>query len=299
MAVTHPSPRGSAHRFDRIADFFALRSFFVVLLILGSTLAGYAQNLPALTGRVVDNANLIDAASEATLVEKLAGFEKKSSDQIVVATVNTLNGQDIESYANALFREWKLGYAGTNNGILLLVAKDDRKMRIEVGYGLEGTLTDLHSSLIINNVLVPAFRAGNFAGGITQATDDIISVLEGNPEELTDRFKRNEDSIGNDFEIDPVLVIFLVIWGTMFFGGFALAFLAPIFGKKLGPGRYRWLGMDWQFGGSSGSGSGGYSGGSGWSGGSSGGGWSSGGSSGGGFSGGGGSSGGGGASGSW
>lgn len=277
----------------------------VLLFVLVGTLAGYAQTYPALTGRVVDNANIIDAASEAVLVEKLAAFERKASDQIVVATVGTLNGQDIESYANGLFREWKLGYGGTNNGILLLIAKDDRKMRIEVGYGLEGTLTDLHSSLIINNVLVPAFRAGNFSGGIAQATDDIISVLEGNPEELTDRFKRNEDSIGDGFDVDPVLIVFLLIWGTMFFGGFALAFLAPIFGKKLGPGRYRWLGMDWQFGGgggSSSSGSGGYSGGSGWSGGgysgggSSGGGWSSGG---GGFSGGGGSSGGGGASGSW
>ncbi len=168
-------------------------------------------------------------------------------------------------------------------------------MRIEVGYGLEGTLTDLHSSLIINNVLVPAFRAGDFAGGITQASDDIISVLEGNPAELEDRFNRNKDNIGSGSGIDPILVIFLIIWGTMFFGGFLLPFLATMYGKKLGPGRYRWLGIDWQFGGGGSSGGGYSGGGGGWSSGG-GGGWSSGG---GGFSGGGGSSGGGGASGSW
>lgn len=289
-------PRGLPHEIGRNAA-PALRLILLLLMLLATAaVASAQQSLPALTGRVVDNANLIDAASEAALVAKLAAFEQKSSDQIVVATVNSLDGESIESYANRLFREWKLGQASDNNGILLLVSKNDRKMRIEVGYGLEGTLTDLHSSLIINNVLVPAFRSGDFAGGIAQATDDIISVLEGNPEELEDRFDRNKDNIGDSLDIDPILVIFLVIWGTMFFGGFALAFLAPIYGKKLGPGRYRWLGMDWQFGGGGSSG-GGYSGG-GYSGGgySGGGGWSSGG---GGFSGGGGSSGGGGASGGW
>ncbi len=117
-----------------------------------------AADFPALTGRVVDNAGLIDAASEVLLTQKLEDFEKKGSDQIVVATVPSLGGQDIETYANGLFRFWKLGQAGENNGVLLLVAKDDRKMRIEVGYGLEGTLTDLHTKLIIENDMVPAFR---------------------------------------------------------------------------------------------------------------------------------------------
>src|SRR5690606_29551899 len=84
------------------------------------------------------------------------------------------------------------GQAGENNGVLLLVARDDRKMRIEVGYGLEGTLTDLHTKLIIENDMVPAFRAGDFAGGITKAVDDMIMVLEGHPEELEARAARNQ-----------------------------------------------------------------------------------------------------------
>jgi uncharacterized protein len=242
---------------------------------------------------------MLDAARELSLTRKLETFEKKSSDQIVVVTIPSLDGFPIEDYANRLFRAWALGQGAENNGIMLLVAKNDRKMRIEVGYGLEGTLTDLHSKLIIENTMVPAFRSGDFAGGISSAVDDIIMVLEGNAAELEARAKRNPAPIVSD--IDPVIVIFVLIWATIFFGGLAMAILPPIFGTKIGPNRYRWLGMDfdmtprrsrssdWSSG----------SGGGGWSGGSSGGSWSGGSSGGGGFSGGGGSSGGGGASGSW
>ncbi|RWP78571.1 MAG: hypothetical protein EOR10_12935, partial [Mesorhizobium sp.] len=123
----------------------------LLCLSLFLPLTALAAELPALTGRVVDNAGIIDAATEATLTRKLADFEAKSSDQVVVATINSLDGEEIEPYANRLFRAWKLGQAGEDNGVLLLVAQNDRKMRIEVGYGLEGTLTDLHTKLIIEN----------------------------------------------------------------------------------------------------------------------------------------------------
>lgn len=253
----------------------------------------FAAELMSLTGRVVDQADMIDPAAEAALTQRLAEFEAKSSDQIVVATLNSLDGEPIENFANRQFRAWGLGQAGENNGVLLLVAKNDRKMRIEVGYGLEGTLTDLLSKLIIENTMVPAFRAGDFSGGITAAVADIINVLEGNAAELEARAKRNQQN--TDDGVPWEVIIFLTIFCILFFGSFGIALLAPIFGKKLGPNRYRWLGMDIVIGGSSGGRrSGGYSGG-----GYSGGGWSGGGSSGGGFSGGGGSSGGGGASGGW
>ena len=258
------------------------------LVFLAVTFApSFAADLLPLTGRVVDQAGMIDAATEALLTAKLEAFEQKSSDQIVVATMNSLGGDTIEDFANRQFRAWGLGQAGENNGILLLVARDDRKMRIEVGYGLEGTLTDLHSKLIIENTMVPAFRAGDFSGGISRAVDDIILVLEGNAAELEARGERNQDQTGE--QIDWAVVLFITIWATLFFGGFLMAILAPIFGRKLGPNRYRWLGMDITIGGGSSGGS--------RSSGSSG--WSSGSSSSGGFSGGGGSSGGGGASGGW
>ncbi|WP_343040270.1 YgcG family protein [Nitratireductor arenosus] len=244
--------------------------------------AAGAAELPALTGRVVDNAGLLDAETEAELVARLAAFEQKSSDQIVVATIDSLDGEAIEPFANRLFRAWGLGQAGEDNGILLLVAKADRRMRIEVGYGLEGTLTDLHAKLIIENTMVPAFRAGDFSGGISRAVDDIILVLEGNGAELEARAERNQPS-GSELGFEE---LFVLLWFALFFGAFGFALFARLFGKKIGPGRYRWLGMDITYGSSGGSGSG--SSGSGWSSGSSGG-----------FSGGGGSSGGGGASGSW
>jgi uncharacterized protein len=264
------------------------RILVAVVLLFFAVLPTFAADLMPLTGRVVDRAEMIEAATEAALVAKLAAFEQKSSDQIVVATLDDLGGEPIENFANRQFRAWGLGQAGENNGILLLVAKNDRKMRIEVGYGLEGTLTDLHSKLIIENTMVPAFRAGDFSGGISLAVDDIVMVLEGNGAELEARAERNQ--LEDEVPVDWFVVLFIIVWLTIFVGGFVTAFLAPVFGKKLGPNRYRWLGMDITIGGGGG-GSSGRSSSSGWSSGSS--------SSGGGFSGGGGSSGGGGASGGW
>lgn len=267
----------------------ALPWLLPVVLLLACILPALAQQLPALIGRVVDNAGIIDAATERALETKLEAFERKSSDQIVVATVASLGGEAIEPYANRLFRHWGLGQAGENNGVLLLVAHGDRKMRIEVGYGLEGALTDLHSKLIIENTMVPAFRAGDFPTGISRAVDDIIMVLEGNGAELEARARRNQSS-GDP--IDWFVVTFIALVCALLFGAFFVSLLAPVFGRKIGPRRYRWLGMEIEYS-DSGSRAGGGS--SGWSSGS-GSGWSSGG---GGFSGGGGSSGGGGASGSW
>jgi uncharacterized protein len=258
----------------------------LLLATLLFALPALAQSLPALTGRVVDNAGMIDAPDESALVSTLEAFERKSSDQIVVATIGSLGGEAIEPYANRLFRQWGLGQAEEDNGVLLLVARDDRRMRIEVGYGLEGTLTDLHARLIIENTMVPAFRAGDFSGGITRAVDDIIMVLEGNAAELEARAERNQ---AQDEGVPWFVVLFILVWCVLFFGSFAFAFLAPVFGRKIGPKRYKWLGMEFDYTQSSRRSS------SGWS--SGGGGWSS--SGGGGFSGGGGSSGGGGASGSW
>ena len=287
-AAAFPSPRSRGEGARR-ADEGRRRRWPLALLLLLLSFPVLAQQLPALTGRVVDNAGLIDAASEEALTRKLAAFEQKSSDQIVVATVPDLGGEAIEPYANRLFRHWRLGQSGEDNGVLLLVSRDDRRMRIEVGYGLEGTLTDLHSKLIIENTMTPAFRNGDFAGGISAAVDDIVMVLEGDGAELEARARRNRQGQSVEDWIETTIII---VWVSLFAGAFLFAMLAPIFGRRLGPSRYKWLGITITYGGSDGSGR------------SSRGGWSSSGSSGwssggGGFSGGGGSSGGGGASGSW
>ncbi len=140
-------------------------------------LAWAAPNFPALTGRVVDQANVIPPATRVDLDVKLADLEMKSGIQLVVATVSSLDGEEIEPYANALFRTWKLGQKDKNNGVLLLVAPKERRVRIEVGYGLEGTLTDALSKVIITNAIAPRFKTGNYGDGITRGVDDIITVL--------------------------------------------------------------------------------------------------------------------------
>jgi uncharacterized protein len=142
------------------------------------------SEFPALSGRVVDDAGVLDAATREALRAKLAAFETKTSHQLVVATVKSLNGNSVEDYANRLFRRWQLGQRGKNNGVLLLHAPSERKIRIEVGYGLEGTLTDAITKFIIQNAISPRFKANDFAGGMTRGVDDIIKVLDGGAEEF-------------------------------------------------------------------------------------------------------------------
>jgi uncharacterized protein len=260
-----------------------------LLLIVAAPTTAQDGGWPQLTGRVVDMAGMLGPAARASLEAELAAFEAQSSDQVVVATIPSLNGAVLEDYANGLFRHWQLGQAQENNGVLLLVARDDRKMRIEVGYGLEGILTDAISRLIIEEVIVPSFRSGNFEGGITQGARFIVKVLSGDTAELQSRAQRNRpEDIGESVDWINTTIVFL--WIAFVFASVVFGFLAPVYGRKLGPGRYEWLGIEYdQRAASRGGGAIG------------GGGWSSGGGSsgGGGFSGGGGSSGGGGASGGW
>ena len=231
-----------------------------------------APNFPALTGRIVDQANVIPAATRSAIETKLAELESKSGIQLVVATVSSLGGEEIEPYANELFRTWKLGERTKNNGVLLLVAPNEHRVRIEVGYGLEGTLTDALSKVIITNAIAPRFKTGDFGDGVSRGVDDIITVLTTDSSEWQQRPSLRLDS-QQSFDLGDWLIIAVLI-------GLVTAFIVS-------PG-FRWfvlnvvLNILLNSGGSRG-----------------GGGFSSGGSSGGGFSGGGGSSGGGGASGSW
>ena len=136
---------------------------------------------PPLTGRVVDQAELLSAPVEAQLTQMLAGHEQATTEQVVVVTVPDLQGRTIEEFGVQLGRTWGIGQKGEDNGALLIVAWDDRRMRIEVGYGLEDRLTDAQSSIIINQILAPAFRRGDFEGGIVAGTEAMIQVLGGDP----------------------------------------------------------------------------------------------------------------------
>src|SRR6266849_9760230 len=153
------------------------QALVVLVVLLCAGLAVCAVTFPRLTDRVVDEAHILSDREREALSSKLAELETKSGIQLVVATANSLQGQEIEPYANELFRTWKLGEKAKNNGVLLLIAPNERRVRIEVGYGLEGTLTDALSKVIITNAVAPRFKTGDFGGGVARGIDDIITVL--------------------------------------------------------------------------------------------------------------------------
>jgi uncharacterized protein len=241
----------------------------LALSLLMLVAAAFAANFPALTGRVVDQANIIPTESRRAIEAKLANLETKSGIQLVVATVTSLDGQEVEPYANALFRNWKLGEKTKNNGVLLLVAPNEHRVRIEVGYGLEGTLTDALTKVIITNAIAPRFKTGDFAGGISRGVDDIIAVLTTDASEWQQRPSLRLDSRETRDPVSWLLIAGLIALVTLLIvsPGFRWFFLNVVLNILLHSGGSR-------------SGGGSFS-------------------SGGGFSGGGGSSGGAGASGSW
>lgn len=261
----------------------------ILCALLGNPAA--AQNFPALSGRVVDQADLLDPAQEAALTAKLQGLETQSNRQLVVATISDLQGYDIADYGYRLGRQWALGQDGKgetekDNGVILIVAPNERKVRIEVGYGLEPILTDGLSSSIVRNDITPQFKAGNFPAGINAGVDRITTQLTLPPEEavkVAAAAAQQQRSKSNDGDFGAI-----IFWLFIF-----LFFILPIIRSVAGGKKYRrsgyggpviiWGGGDW----------GGGSGGSSWGGGGSS--WGGG----GGFGGGGGSFGGGGASGGW
>ena len=159
----------------------ARRVIFTAIAWICLTCAGVAQTLtfPALTGRVVDEAGLLSATDRVALTQSLADLEAKTTDQLVVVTLKPLQGTAIEDYGYQLGRRWKIGQKDKDSGALLIVAPSERKVRIEVGYGLEGTLTDAATKIIIENAILPRFRTNDFAGGITSGVADIIRLLAG------------------------------------------------------------------------------------------------------------------------
>ncbi|OGL71756.1 hypothetical protein A3C17_02995 [Candidatus Uhrbacteria bacterium RIFCSPHIGHO2_02_FULL_53_13] len=238
-----------------------LRRGLVALLALASLLPamGFAYTSPGTpSGYVNDFADILSPSAEATLEEMLLQFEQETSHEIAVVTIPSLGGDDIESYANTLFREWGVGQADVNNGVLFLAAMEDRKMRIEVGYGLEGALTDIEAKHIISNVIAPAFREEDFDEGIAAGVEAIKAATE------------------SELVVDDEQSFSVVAFLTMFIGIFVVAFviiaIGFYFSRKGGGKGGRRSGWDWKSGSSSGgSSSGGFGGGSSGGGGASGG----------------------------
>lgn len=151
--------------------------FLGLLLLLPVPLV--ALDVPPLTGRVVDLAGVLPVYDSTQLTEQLKAHEEKTGNQVAVLILPSLEGEPLEEYSHRVATTWKLGQKGTDNGVLLLVALKERKLRIEVGYGLEGMLTDLRSAHIIRSEIVPRFKAGNIPAGVRAGTDAILKTIEG------------------------------------------------------------------------------------------------------------------------
>jgi uncharacterized protein len=185
---------------------------FSLALVLGFVPASAEPTFPTLSGRVVDDANLLNPADERALTADLKALEEKSSDQVVVVTLPSLQGYSIEDYGYQLGRHWGIGTKQLSNGVLLIVAPNERKVRIEVGRGLEPVLTDALSKIIVENAILARFRTGDFAGGIKDGVRDITKVLTGDAAEVEQRAKARH---GKDPTMDWTMVMFwtvILLW---------------------------------------------------------------------------------------
>lgn len=230
-------------------------AFSALVLLLAAAAADVV--FPSLSGRVVDEAGILDQSTQTALTTKLANLEAKTTDQLVVVTLKTLQGLSIEDFGVRLGRHWQIGQKNKNNGILLIVAPGERKVRIEVGYGVEATLTDAVAKFIIEQSILPRFRASDMPGGIVRGADDIIAVLTGDAEEWKRRAAPLTPSasdplssfLGDSVQLVALLffggvfAVFFLVWGFIFFSLFVhiLVVLGLLPKKKDRKGEWRWL----------------------------------------------------------
>ncbi len=201
-------------------SFLRLTAPLLALTLLGLVILGFAApalaalDFPTLTGRVVDNAKLLDPAEERRLSDQLEQHEQATSNQIVVVTLPSLQGTTIEDFGYQLGRNWGIGQEDRNNGVLLIVAPKERKVRIEVGYGLEGDLPDAITKSIIENEILPAFRSKDYPRGIAAGVDTIIEAIAGAYEPMAKQERRNDI-----MELLMLLIIVLSLVGLSYFLG--------------------------------------------------------------------------------
>jgi uncharacterized protein len=245
-----------------------------VVAITFATWHAQAFEVPPLEGRVNDRAGLLSAATEQRLTQRLAAHEQATGAQLAILTVDSLGGVPIEDYSIRVVESWKLGKKGKDDGVLILVAKSDRKMRIEVGYGLEGTLPDITAGRIVRDVMAPRFRQGDYEGGIAQAVEAVIGKtggtvdpsagLSASPSTNTDRGQPDTSAKPTKAKPTGILGFVLsIVFGLIklaFFGIFIVVFLIFSF---LGRGGRRGGGGFYIGGGGGGGGGGGFSGGGG------------------------------------
>jgi uncharacterized protein len=203
-----------------------------LVYVLLATALHAAPIFPSLTGRVVDDAGILSGETQQKLTQMLAQHEQQTGNQVVVATIKSLQGDSIDDYGYQLGRAWGIGQKGSNNGALLLVAPNERDVRIEVGYGLEGRLTDAQSKLIIENLILPEFRKGDFNAGVLAGATTLLRVLGGDASALpqkTEQQSQDEDGSGGGIAI--AIIVIMLIFGRFFW---PLLFLGALGGRHGG-----------------------------------------------------------------
>jgi uncharacterized protein len=193
----------------------------VLALLLCWAFAAFADvAVPPLTGRVVDQTGTLSAADIAALTQTLSGLELRKGSQVAVLIVPTTEPETIEQYSIRVAEAWKIGRKKIDDGALLVVAKNDRKLRIEVGYGLEGALTDVTSRRIIDEIITPKFKSGDFAGGISAGVDRIIGVIDGEPlpppPPRPQQHRDNSDFLEFLNPFNPFTIIIVLVLGGVF-----------------------------------------------------------------------------------
>lgn len=182
----------------------------IFLLIPG--IRSYALEVPVLQGRVNDYGEMISSEAESLLEERLKSFEMSDSTQIVILTVNSLEGDAIEDFTIRVAERWKIGQSKKDNGVILFVSKTDRRMRIEVGRGLEGVLTDLLSGRILDNVIRPRFKAGDYDGGFIDGTGSIIKACRG---EFKNDTSGRSSTVSKSTSGNFIFIIFIVLYSVI------------------------------------------------------------------------------------
>jgi uncharacterized protein len=198
----------------------AARASLLALLVCWAFAAAADVAVPPLVGRVVDQTGTLSSGDVASLQQTLRGFEARKGSQIAVLIVPTTAPETIERYSLRVAEAWKIGRKKIDDGAVLVVAKDDRKLRIEVGYGLEGALTDVTSKRIIDEVITPRFRSGDFAGGISAGVDRIIRVIDGEKLPAPERRQQSSDWLShidvlNPFTLFAVFVVGAILRATL------------------------------------------------------------------------------------
>lgn len=200
-------------------------TLIISILFIFSVLNVTAIEYPKLTGFITDNAGIIDSEAEATLAEIVQEIEQSTTAEIAIVTIKTLDGEPIEDYAVKLFEKSGIGKKDVDNGVLILVAVDDRKYRIEVGYGLEGVLTDVQAMQIGNKIMTPYFKQGLYSDGLYQVMLEIQGFIKSDPEITSKYASKNQDSSLLNLFLRNRFFWFLVIF-------FIISIISSSLGKK-------------------------------------------------------------------